>query len=212
MLRVLRADVLSAERQRSIVRVFDADGYLGTAFFISPTAALTCAHVVSGRSWVELRLVGAWDGGENVPLAIPPEIHPDARTFDGADLAVLKVDLPKAVAAPLCLHPGWPVESDPLTVFGYSSTKGPLEPRQYIISAYDAVGRVFSMPNVAAKGLSGGPVINEAGNVTGIAAFYVAPRNLTYLIPVARVLSFLRQASVGLPPAKSYPKSWASEG
>lgn len=205
--------MLSAEKRRSIVRVLGSAGeYLGTAFFVSPTAAITCWHVIRGCSEAELRLVGAWDGAEQVPLANAAKTHPDAGKFDGADLAVLEVDWPKAVPAPLRLHPGWPVESDPLTIFGYSSTAGPLEPRKFIISAYDAAGAVFSAPNLAAKGLSGGPVVNEAGDVTGVAAFHVAPRHLTYLIPIARVLSFLRnQAAVGLCPAKPFPQTWHAD-
>jgi hypothetical protein len=204
---------LSPEKRRSIVRVLGPGGdYRGTAFFVSRTAAITCWHVIRGLSEREIRLVGVWDGAEQVLLATAPKIHPEAGNVDGADLAVLEVDRPNAVPSWLCLHPGWPVESDPLKVFGYSSTAAGLDPRDFTVSSYDSAGRVFSMPNLAARGMSGGPVVNEDGNVIGIAAFYVESRNLTYFIPVARVFSFLRdQACVGLPAAPPFPEAWYAD-
>jgi len=174
----------------AVVRVMNAEGrFCGTAFFVSPRAAVTCRHVVADLPREQIRLLGPWPGGQRVPVV---QAHLHAK----ADLAVLEVEEPNRIATPMRIHVGWPVEGDQLTLCGYSSTFGPFEPRPFQVAAYE--GGMFSMQDQAAKGMSGGPVVNNAGAVVGIGSL-INDRHLTFFIPLASALDFLRNIpSIGL--------------
>jgi len=200
--------MLDKKQEHAIARVVTSSGnYLGTAFFVSPRAALTCHHVVKNHPQDCLHLVGPWAGAEAVAVSAVRS-HPDAEHHQGSDLAVLEIDAPKKVAENLTLHAGWPAAGDRVIVYGYSTKNGALEPRTLDVVAYDTVSGMFSLQDLAAPGISGGPVVNGIGHIVGLAAL-INNRHLTYIVPIFKMLSFLRSVnSVDIgPPRKFTPPS-----
>jgi hypothetical protein len=132
-------------RKRAVVRVEAAGDrrFLGTAFFISPHAALTCHHVIRDVPDEAIRLVESW-GGEWVAVQQAHK-HPKAGHCEGADLALLVVAEPNQVEHWLKLHPGWPAQGDQVTLYGYSTIIGPVEPRPLGIVTYYSDGELFAM-------------------------------------------------------------------
>jgi hypothetical protein len=183
---------------RLLFHVFDPRGIpLGTAFAIAEHVALTCVHVVSGQSRVELRAPG---------LSIEATVDLAASSFD-LDLALLRTESP--------LPSIWPVEydwnvGDSLQLSGYQlqavAKNSPLPTIGRISGStsvpYQSNGLSFAGHGVlrvenalVEPGLSGGPaILVEDDVVIGV----VVSRFSTdggFVIPFSRVQ---RDSGLGL--------------
>jgi hypothetical protein len=169
-----------------VARVFTKSGdYRGTAFFVAPCAAVTCWHVVDGVPLDQVRLAGPWSASERVAVR-------DIRRHRSADIAVLTVAEPNSVAHVLDIRTAWPMRGDAMLLLGCSDAFGELQRRPFQIAAYDSVLKMFAMQNLAAGGISGGPALDTAGAVAGVACL-ISTANLTYFIPMADIAPFLRE-------------------
>src|ERR1700676_1068017 len=92
------------------VKVVDADGLLGTGFFVAPGLLLTCAHVVALAQGHPLELV--WQTQKLTVVEIRQAPHPTA------DLALLRVALTQH---PCVLLQGEAEPSNNLYSYGYSA-------------------------------------------------------------------------------------------
>lgn len=174
----------------AIVRVLDsADRFLGTAFFISPTQAITCAHVITTLDIRNVRLSGAWAGGG--PKGIRGIERPEnASLYRDADVARIEVNSTDAVRYYLPVASDWPVIGQDLFLCGYSSPREPLEQRKFSLSSNDTSYRLFAIQDRAAPGNSGSPILDSQNVVVGIASF-INDRNLTFCIPYVVALNNL---------------------
>lgn len=168
----------------------------GAGILVSPTRALTCAHVVSGRA--EADVTFAWSGCPAVK-AVPLHLRDWESRGRDADIAVLKLPaLPDALpAAPL--GPLRPLE--PLTVlraFGFPrghETTGMWATVRCV--GPDADGRCLQVDQGSpggsqiTPGFSGGPVVDDMGRVVGMSTLYDPQRTGTaWIIPLLAVARF----------------------
>ncbi|MDG4802375.1 trypsin-like peptidase domain-containing protein [Micromonospora sp. WMMD980] len=139
----------------------------GTAFFVAPGYALTCAHVVNGREGAELPV--RWDGREltaRVVLARPRA--PDGQSiWPLPDLAVLHV--PDAAADHPCVWLGerLPAADAPLQTFGFAGAYGTpaLTSARLSCAGPQGLGSETALRVVGdelPEGLSGSPILDLA--------------------------------------------------
>ncbi len=138
---------------------------VGSAFFVSRTAAVTNAHVVAGSTATSVRIGGI--DRSAVVVAFDP----------AADLALLHVD--GASATPLTLSPDAPARGTPAAVLGFPGG-GALTVTAAGVTATHAVPgpdiygegaftrNVVEMRSQIRHGNSGGPLITAPGVVGGI--------------------------------------------
>jgi hypothetical protein len=141
------------------IAAIQAGNARGSGFFVRPDTVITNAHVVEGRSWVQLQ-VGASKYTARV-----------ANTSPAIDLAVLKVDNPNPAQATLRLGSAQGARvgqeaiaiGSALGVLSNTVTRG-------IVSAIRRAGDVTLIQTDAAinPGNSGGPLIDSRGDVIGI--------------------------------------------
>jgi len=173
----------------------ERDGTIGTGFFVSPEGHLiTNAHVVEGCNAPKLTSGFA--------------SRVSARVLDrdaSNDLALIKGDLKPAATTPL--RAGVKI-GEAIATFGYPlagllSAKGNFTTGN--ISAITGIGddsRFLQMTAPVQQGNSGGPMLDQAGNVVGIVvgklnALEIAattkdvPQNVNFAIKTSMLMNFL---------------------
>ena len=173
---------------------------VGSAFVAADHLLLTAAHVVAGARTVELR----FPGREPVAAEL---VAVDA----GDDTAVLRVggDLPPALA----LEPALIPVGDPVVVIGYPLAEQAVRTVLGRVSGQDDSAVLEGHPlrdllvidAQVATGTSGGPVVDSAGRVRGMASAQISGRGgrdssqlITLAIPSGRLAQRLA-ASADLP-------------
>lgn len=186
-----------AQAVPSVVLVSTSEGH-GSGFLISADGyVLTNDHVVGAARSVRIR----WPDGAEGPGQV-------IRTDRSRDVALIKVEA--AARAPLPIHPLLPAQGD--TVFAIGA---PLEPglqgtlTRGIVSANRVRdGQPFIQSDVAMTfGNSGGPLLNERGEVVGMADAIIpqngVPVGLNLFIPIGDALRALQlepsEPSPGVP-------------
>ena len=193
---VLASAASAQDLQSAVARVHDAvvtlktDGKVGTGFVVAAGGeVLTCAYVVAGAKQIKVTLAN----GEEVSAQV-------VASDEGRDLALLKLErsgLPPVVFGDAArLQPGASV-----AVVGAalglpdSITRG-------VVSAVDRDlnGRKYLQIDAALnEGNSGGPVINERGEVVGVATAKVkAADNVGFAIPSEPARQFLAEHGVSV--------------
>ena len=173
----------------------EMSGTIGTGFFVSREGHLiTNAHVVEGCNAPRLTSGAASRVSAHVL---------DRDAFN--DLALIKGDLKPATTMPLRagVKIGEAVATFGYPLFGLLSTKGNFTTGN--ISAITGVGddsRFLQMTAPVQQGNSGGPMLDQAGNVVGVVlgklnALEVAattkdvPQNVNFAIKTSMVMNFL---------------------
>jgi len=163
--------------------IFDANGWI-----------LTNHHVVGSARTVRVR----WPDGTDQPAQV-------LRVDRARDIALIKADTPPG--RPLALKPASPAQGE--TVFAIGA---PLDPSlqgtltRGIVSANRVIdGQPFIQSDVAiTHGNSGGPLLNERGEVVGVAQSMIAENgasvSLNLFIPIGDALRAL-----SLTPASGEP-------
>lgn len=178
----------AADRIRDSVVTVMVDKSMGTGFIVSPDGdVLTNKHVIGQATAAQVKL----SNGDEVPATV-------AKVSAQQDLAVLKIDrqhLPAVVfASSAKLKQGSEVAalgvpfglSDTLTKGIVSSPSRDIEGRKYI--------QIDAALN---QGNSGGPVINDQGQVVGVATkAALKAENMGFAIPSDDVVAFLTEAKV----------------
>ena len=132
----------------------------GSGTVIAPTMLATNAHVVDGALELE---VETWDG-RSIDVEVTSVSH-------AADLALIEISEPLSEIGEL--DTGTLTEGDPVTAAGYPGggqlkfTSGDFVDR-HIDPDLDTTEAVIRFTAPIAPGNSGGPLINEAGQVTGV--------------------------------------------
>lgn len=140
-----------------------ADEKLGSGFFISRNLVVTNAHVVDGTNGVEVEL----HSGRRVPARVVE------RGSGDLDLAVLQLAVPVDIR-PLKIAKDLPEPGTPVVVIG-----SPLGLRGTITAGIvgairpTARGVLVQVDAAINHGNSGGPVLNRAGEVVGVATSYL---------------------------------------
>jgi serine protease Do len=188
-----------AEAARSVAIVYAADGQ-GSGFLVSSDGyVITNQHVVGGSKYVKLK----WPGGAET---LGEVVRADRRR----DVALIKTEAQGR--APLALRLSPVQQGEAVFAIGTplddklqnTMTKG-------IVSASRTMeGETFVQSDVAVDhGNSGGPLLDEQGNVLAITDWGYAPdgvsHNLNFFIPIDEALTAL-----GLTPARAAPAATAA--
>ena len=152
----------------------------GSGFFIAPDRIITNRHVIERSTRVEIHLLD----GKKFPVR-------GVLAVDGeGDLALLQVDVPKALAIPLPIVRAVPQEGESIVVIGNpygleGSVSNGIVSAVREISGY---GKIIQITASISPGSSGSPVVNMAGQVIGIATLQAAEgQNLNFAVPAERI-------------------------
>jgi tetratricopeptide (TPR) repeat protein len=166
------------------IETFDSRGNTvtrGSGFFIAPDRVITNRHVIERSSRVEIHLLD----GKKFPVR-------GVLAVDGeADLALLQVDVPRALATPLSIVRAEPQEGESIVVIGNpfgleGSVSNGIVSAVREISGY---GKIIQITASISPGSSGSPVVNMAGQVIGVATLQAAEgQNLNFAVPSDRIL------------------------
>lgn len=166
------------------IETFDARGNTlsrGSGFFIASDRVITNRHVIEKSSRVEIHLID----GKKFPVR-------GVLAVDGeGDLALLQVDVPKALAIPLPIVRAVPQEGESIVVIGNpfgleGSVSNGIVSAVREISGY---GKIIQITAPISPGSSGSPVVNMYGQVIGIATLQAAEgQSLNFAIPSERIL------------------------
>ena len=152
----------------------------GSGFFIAPDRIITNRHVIERSTRVEIHLLD----GKKFPVR-------GVLAVDGeGDLALLQVDVPKALAVPLPIVRAVPQEGESIVVIGNpfgleGSVSNGIVSAVREISGY---GKIIQITASISPGSSGSPVVNMAGQVIGVATLQAAEgQNLNFAVPAERI-------------------------
>jgi len=152
----------------------------GSGFFIAPDRIITNRHVIERSTRVEIHLLD----GKKFPVR-------GVLAVDGeGDLALLQVDVPKALAIPLPIVRAVPQEGESIVVIGNpygleGSVSNGIVSAVREISGY---GKIIQITASISPGSSGSPVVNMAGQVIGVATLQAAEgQNLNFAVPSERI-------------------------
>src|SRR6185503_1847358 len=153
----------------------------GSGFFIAPDRIITNRHVIERSARAEIHLMD----GKKYPVR-------GVLAVDGeGDLALLQVDVPKALAIPLPIVRAVPQEGESIVVIGNpygleGSVSNGIVSAVREISGY---GKIIQITASISPGSSGSPVVNMYGQVIGIASLQAAEgQSLNFAIPSERIL------------------------
>jgi tetratricopeptide (TPR) repeat protein len=166
------------------IETFDSKGNTlsrGSGFFVAPDRIVTNRHVIEKSARVEIHLM---DGKKFVVKGV--------LAVDGeGDLAMLQVDVPKALAIALPIVRAVPQEGESIVVVGNpfgleGSVSNGIVSAVREISGY---GKIIQITAPISPGSSGSPVVNMDGQVIGIATLQAAEgQSLNFAIPAERIL------------------------
>lgn len=162
----------------------------GSGFFISPARVVTNLHVIERATTIRIQTFAGKAFTVQTIIA----------TDEGADLALLQMDASCVNATPLQIADKSPTEGEPIILVSNPQGSG------WQVSP-GAVGRIWQFINFGKRlqitagvfpGSSGGPVLNQQGQVVGIAVMSMTSSdNLNFAVPVENLKSL--QASAPVP-------------
>lgn len=166
------------------IETFDSKGNSlsrGSGFFVAADRIITNRHVIEKSTRVEVHLVD----GKKFPVR-------GVLAIDGeGDLALLQVEVPKELAAPLPIVRSVPQEGESIVVIGNpfgleGSVSNGIVSAVREISGY---GKIIQITAPISPGSSGSPVVNMNGQVIGIATLQAAEgQSLNFAVPSERIL------------------------
>ena len=165
------------------IETFDSRGNTlsrGSGFFIAADRIITNRHVIDRSSRVEVHLVDGKRFTVKGVLAVDGE----------GDLALLQVDVPKALAIPLPIVRAVPQEGEFVVVIGNpfgleGSVSNGIVSAVREISGY---GKIIQITAPISPGSSGSPVVNMLGQVIGVATLQAAEgQSLNFAVPADRI-------------------------
>ena len=165
------------------IETFDARGNTvsrGSGFFVAADKIITNRHVIEKSARAEIHLAN----GKKFPVR-------GVLAVDGeGDLALLQVEVPPAMAAPLPIVPKVPLEGESIVVIGNpygleGSVSNGIVSAVREISGY---GRIIQITAPISPGSSGSPVVNMLGQVIGVATLQAAEgQSLNFAVPSERI-------------------------
>ena len=182
----------------------DTSGGTGSAFCIDSSGMfVTNAHVVSETTGGAIKLI--YDPGEKDQRILTAKV---LRSDSDLDLALLQVE-EKGQWTPLPLGSAdGLVETTPVLAFGYPFGTDLAMGNADYPSITVSTGHITALRKIAGSltaiqldaslnpGNSGGPVLNEKGEVIGIVAAGIPGANVNFAIPVSDLQKFLTKPTV----------------
>jgi tetratricopeptide (TPR) repeat protein len=153
----------------------------GSGFFIAADKVITNRHVIEKSNRAEVHLIN----GKKYPVK-------GVVAIDGeGDLAVLQVEVPPQVAAPLPIERSAPQEGESIVVVGNpfgleGSVSNGIVSAVRVIPGY---GKIIQITAPISPGSSGSPVVNMRGQVIGVATLQAAEgQSLNFAVPSERIM------------------------
>jgi tetratricopeptide (TPR) repeat protein len=165
------------------IETFDKNGETlsrGSGFFVAVNRVITNRHVIERSNRVEIHLSNGQKYTAHGILAIDRE----------ADLALLEVRVPRALARPLPVVATSPEEGESIVVIGNPfGLEGSVS--NGIVSAVREIpgyGRIIQITAPISPGSSGSPVVNMRGQVIGVATLQAEEgQSLNFAVPSERI-------------------------
>jgi S1-C subfamily serine protease len=194
------ANLDQLKRSVVIITTYDAQGkplLQGSGFFIDAEQVVTSLHVIKGASQIRLETFAGTTETVTSVLA----------TNEASDLALLRLAQRCPDTAILHLVSTPPQEGE--AVILVSSPQG----SRWKVTRGN-VGMLFEFAGISSRlqitaaiapGSSGGPVVNEQGEVVGVAALYInRAEELNFAVPAANLMSLRAQVRVNYAPSKQH--------
>ncbi len=173
-----------------VITTYDAAGTAllqGSGFFINPNQVVTSLHVINGANLIRIETFAGTTATVQSVVAINQE----------ADLALLRLAAPCPDAETLQLVSTPPREGDAVMLLSnpqgarWKITRGNVG----LLWEFSGFRTRLQITATITPGSSGGPVLNEQGQVVGIAAQYVnSVEALNFAVPVASLRKLQAQA------------------
>jgi hypothetical protein len=198
----LRADIAPevitrCKQATAFVLIGDEDS--GTAFYIGQGLFVTNAHVIEDADKAhQVRLV--LDAGEGTQNVITATV---LRADQNRDLALLRADAQKLPPALELGQTSALVETTAVTAFGYPFGKDLNVGKSEYPNITVSMGRITALRKEQGRirriqidaslnpGNSGGPIVNNAGQVLGIVESGIVGTGVNFAIPVDQLSDFL---------------------
>jgi serine protease Do len=184
--------ITQLKRAVVIVTTYDAMGTAllqGSGFFINPNEVATSLHVIKGANQIRIETFA----GTTVT------VKSVVATNQQADLALLRLAEPCPNSAILQLVATPPHEGEPVMLVSnpqgsrWKITRGNVG----LVWEFSGFRTRLQITAEIAPGSSGGPVLNEQGQVVAIAALYVnSAEDLNFAVPVASLRELQTQAKL----------------
>jgi serine protease Do len=183
--------IAQLKRAVVIITTYDAQGkplLQGSGFFIDPEEVVTNLHVIKGASQIRIETFA----GTTVT------VQAVAATNETTDLALLRIARPCPDSAFLQLAPAT-VEGESIMLVSnpqgsrWKVTRGNVG----LLWEFGGLGTRLQISAAISPGSSGGPVVNERGQVIGIASLHVdSADDLNFAVPVASLKDLQAQAKL----------------
>jgi S1-C subfamily serine protease len=184
--------IASFKRAVVIVTTYDDQGkplLQGSGFFITPDRIVTNLHVISHASEIRIKTFAGKTFTVQTIIA----------TDGSSDLALLQIDASCLNATTLEVEDESPIEGESIIVLSnpqgshWKVTHG----RVGRIWQFEGIGKRMQITADIFPGSSGGPVLNEQGQVIGIAVMHMAGAvDLNFAVPAERLKTLQASASV----------------
>jgi hypothetical protein len=182
----------SLKRAVVIVTTYDDHGcpfLQGSGFFIASDRIVTNLHVISHASEIRIKTFAGKTFTVQAVLA----------TDGSADLALLKMDIPCPDATTLQVEDESPIEGESIILLSnpqgshWKVTHG----RVGRIWQFESIGRRMQITAGVFPGSSGGPVLNQQGQVIGIAVMHIGSADeLNFAVPAESLITLEAAASL----------------
>ena len=182
--------ITQLKRAVVIITTYDATGIAllqGSGFFINANEVATSLHVIKGANQIRIETFA----GTTVT------VKSVVATSQEADLALLRLAEPCPNSEILQLVATPPHEGEPVMLVSspqgsrWKITRGNVG----LLWEFSGFRTRLQITAEIAPGSSGGPVLNEQGQVVGIAALYVnSAEDLNFAVPVASLRKLEAQA------------------
>ncbi|GEM_PF-4710608 len=180
---------------RAVVRVLDRDSkFLGSAFFISPTVALTARHIVNERMPADVVLQVSWHG---IFHAKVQEILLDDDP--NLDVALLKVGVENSAPGDAIVSVGRAVplvSGAQLRIAGFADAVSSIEFRPATVTGIDGIAEATIIDPPPGLGMSGGPALSPDGQLRGMIWARNIDQGRGYCTPISSIMAFLERQSV----------------
>lgn len=184
--------ITSLKRAVVIVTTYDDHGkplLQGSGFFITPDRIVTNFHVISHASEIRIQTFAG------KTFTVQAVIATDA----GSDLALLQMGASCLNATTLQVEDETPIEGESIIVLSnpqgshWKVTHG----RVGRIWQFESIGRLMQITADIFPGSSGGPVLNQQGQVIGIAVMHMGGADdLNFAVPAESLKTLQASASV----------------
>lgn len=170
----------------------------GSGFFIDPEQVVTNLHVIKGASQIRIETFAG----------TTTTVQSVVATNESTDLALLRIAQPCPNSAILQLVSAAPVEGESIILVSnpqgsrWKVTRGSVG----MLWEFGGIGTRLQITAAIRPGSSGGPVVNERGQVIGIASMHPdSADDLNFAVPVESLKDLQAQARLPAKPGVVQP-------